>query len=147
MISPLRRIAASLTGLAVGVLFITTTLAPSGADAQSTTVKHAPPPATAHGKSAVPAPSSSLPHPAARAPQDRRGAPARDGVACPPPCLEPSHPRARRHGARRGQAAVRAEARAPALLCALLGAELPLSRPHPREPQSPAPFLRRRRRT
>src|SRR5258708_29395524 len=64
MIPPLRRIAASLTGLAVGVLFITTTLAPSGADAQSTAVKRAAPPAKAHGKSAVRTPSSWVPNPA-----------------------------------------------------------------------------------
>src|SRR5216684_91249 len=64
MISPLRRIAASLTGLAVGVLFITTTLAPSGADAQSTAVKRAAPPAKSHGKSAVHPPSSWVPNPA-----------------------------------------------------------------------------------
>jgi D-alanyl-D-alanine carboxypeptidase len=64
MISPLRRIAASLTGLAVGILFITTTLAPSGADAQSTGIKRAAPPAKAHGKSAVRTPSSWVPNPA-----------------------------------------------------------------------------------
>jgi D-alanyl-D-alanine carboxypeptidase len=64
MISPLRRIAASLTGLAVGVLFITATLAPSGADAQSTAIKRAAPPAKAHGKSAVRTPSSWVPNPA-----------------------------------------------------------------------------------
>ena len=64
MISPLRRIAASLTGLAVGILFITTTLAPSGADAQSTAIKRAAPPAKAHGKSAVRTPSSWVPNPA-----------------------------------------------------------------------------------
>jgi D-alanyl-D-alanine carboxypeptidase len=64
MISPLRRIAASLTGLAVGILFITATLAPSGADAQSTAIKRAAPPAKAHGKSAVHPPSSWIPNPA-----------------------------------------------------------------------------------
>jgi D-alanyl-D-alanine carboxypeptidase len=64
MISPLRRIAASLTGLAVGILFITTTLAPSGADAQSTAIKRAAPPAKAHGKSAAHPPSSWVPNPA-----------------------------------------------------------------------------------
>jgi D-alanyl-D-alanine carboxypeptidase len=64
MISPLRRIAASLTGLAVGILFITATLAPSGADAQSTAIKRAAPPAKAHGKSAVRTPSSWIPNPA-----------------------------------------------------------------------------------
>ncbi|HEV3490826.1 MAG TPA: D-alanyl-D-alanine carboxypeptidase family protein [Reyranella sp.] len=64
MISPLRRIAASLTGLAVGILFITATLAPSGADAQSTAIKRAAPPAKAHGKSAVRTPSSWVPNPA-----------------------------------------------------------------------------------
>ncbi len=64
MISPLRRIAASLTGLAVGILFITATLAPSGADAQSTGIKRAAPPAKAHGKSAVRTPSSWVPNPA-----------------------------------------------------------------------------------
>ena len=64
MISPLRRIAASLTGLAVGILFIAATLAPSGADAQSTGIKRAAPPAKAHGKSAVRTPSSWVPNPA-----------------------------------------------------------------------------------
>jgi D-alanyl-D-alanine carboxypeptidase len=64
MISPLRRIAASLTGLAVGILFITAALAPSGADAQSTAIKRAAPPAKAHGKSAVRTPSSWVPNPA-----------------------------------------------------------------------------------
>jgi D-alanyl-D-alanine carboxypeptidase len=64
MIFPLRRIAASLTGLAVGILFITATLAPSGADAQSTGIKRAAPPAKAHGKSAVRTPSSWVPNPA-----------------------------------------------------------------------------------
>ena len=64
MISPLRRIAASLTGLAVGILFITATLAPSGADAQSTAIKRAAPPAKAHGKSAAHPPSSWVPNPA-----------------------------------------------------------------------------------
>jgi len=64
MIFPLRRIAASLTGLAVGILFITATLAPSGADAQSTAIKRAVPPAKAHGKSAVRTPSSWVPNPA-----------------------------------------------------------------------------------
>src|SRR5713226_9423231 len=64
MISPLRRIAASLTGLAVGILFITATLAPSGADAQSTGIKRAAPTAKAHGKSAARTPSSWVPNPA-----------------------------------------------------------------------------------
>jgi D-alanyl-D-alanine carboxypeptidase len=64
MISPLRRIAASLTGLAVGILLITATLAPSDADAQSTAIKRAAPPAKAHGKSAVRTPSSWVPNPA-----------------------------------------------------------------------------------
>jgi D-alanyl-D-alanine carboxypeptidase len=64
MISPLRRIAASLIGLAVGILFITATLAPSGADAQSTAIKRAAPPAKAHGKSAAHPPSSWVPNPA-----------------------------------------------------------------------------------
>lgn len=62
MISPLRRIAASLTGLAVGILCIAATLAP--ADAQSTAIKRAAPPAKAHGKSAVRTPSSWIPNPA-----------------------------------------------------------------------------------
>jgi len=62
MISPLRRIVASLTGLAVGILFIAATLAP--ADAQSTAIKRAAPPAKAHGKSAVRTPSSWIPNPA-----------------------------------------------------------------------------------
>jgi len=57
-------IAASLTGLAVGILFIAATLAPSGADAQSTGIKRAAPPAKAHGKSAVRTPSSWVPNPA-----------------------------------------------------------------------------------
>jgi D-alanyl-D-alanine carboxypeptidase len=64
MIFPLRRIAASLTGLAVGILFITATFAPSGADAQSTAIKRAVPPAKAHAKSAVRTPSSWVPNPA-----------------------------------------------------------------------------------
>ncbi len=64
MIFPLKRIAASLTGLAVGILSITATLAPSGADAQSTAIKRAAPPAKAHGKSAVRTPSSWVPNPA-----------------------------------------------------------------------------------
>jgi D-alanyl-D-alanine carboxypeptidase len=62
MISPLRRIVASLTGLAVGILCIAATLAP--ADAQSTAIKRAAPPAKAHGKSAVRTPSSWIPNPA-----------------------------------------------------------------------------------
>src|ERR1700716_2275149 len=64
MISPLRRIAASLTGLAGGILFITATFAPSGADAQSTGIKRAAPPAKSHSKSAVRTPSSWVPNPA-----------------------------------------------------------------------------------
>jgi D-alanyl-D-alanine carboxypeptidase len=64
MTFPLRRIAASLTGLAVSILFIAAMLAPSGADAQSTAIKRAAPPAKAHGKSAVRTPSSWVPNPA-----------------------------------------------------------------------------------
>ena len=65
MTSPLRRIAASLTGLAVGIIFFAATFAPSGADAQSTAIKRAAPPAKAHGKSAARTPSSSwVPNPA-----------------------------------------------------------------------------------
>jgi D-alanyl-D-alanine carboxypeptidase len=64
MIFPLRRIAASLTGLAVCFAFAAATLVPSGADAQSTAVKRAAPPAKAHGKSVVRTPSSWVPNPA-----------------------------------------------------------------------------------
>ena len=64
MTSPLRRIAASLTGLAVGIIFFAATFAPSGADAQSTAIKRAAPPAKAHGKSAARTPSSWVPNPA-----------------------------------------------------------------------------------
>ena len=64
MTFPLRRIAASLTGLAVGILFLAATFAPSGADAQSTAIKRAAPPAKAHGKSAARTPSSWVPNPA-----------------------------------------------------------------------------------
>jgi D-alanyl-D-alanine carboxypeptidase len=64
MTFPLRRIAASLTGLAVGILFFAATFAPSGADAQSTAIKRAAPPAKAHGKSAARTPSSWVPNPA-----------------------------------------------------------------------------------
>ena len=64
MVSPLRRIAASLTGLAVCILFVAATLAPSGADAQSTAIKRAAPPAKARGKSVVRTPSSWVPNPA-----------------------------------------------------------------------------------
>jgi D-alanyl-D-alanine carboxypeptidase len=64
MISPLRRIAASLTGLAVCIFFVAATFAPSGADAQSTAIKRAAPPAKAHGKSVVRTPSSWVPNPA-----------------------------------------------------------------------------------
>lgn len=63
MISPLTRVAASLTWFAVGVLFVTATLAPSSADAQSTSLKRAAPPAKMHGKSAVRTPSSWIPNP------------------------------------------------------------------------------------
>ena len=64
MTSPLRRIAASLTGLAVGIVFFAATFTPSGADAQSTAIKRAAPPAKAHGKSAARTPSSWVPNPA-----------------------------------------------------------------------------------
>ena len=64
MKSPLTRLAASLLWLAVGTLFVAATLAPSGADAQSTAVKRAAPPAKSHSKSAVRLPSSWVPNPA-----------------------------------------------------------------------------------
>ncbi len=64
MKSPRTRLAASLLWLAVGTLFVAATLAPSGADAQSTAVKRAVPPAKSHSKSAVRLPSSWVPNPA-----------------------------------------------------------------------------------
>jgi D-alanyl-D-alanine carboxypeptidase len=64
MKSPLRRLTASLLWLAVGTLFVAATLAPSGADAQSTAIKRAVPPAKSHSKSAVRLPSSWVPNPA-----------------------------------------------------------------------------------
>jgi D-alanyl-D-alanine carboxypeptidase len=64
MTLPLRCIAASLTWLAVGLLFVSATLASSDADAQSTAIKRAAPPTKAHAKSAVRTPSSWIPNPA-----------------------------------------------------------------------------------
>src|SRR5262245_28712783 len=64
MTFPLRRVAASLFWLAVGVIFITA-LALDGAYAQSAAVKRAVPPSKVRSKSALRAPSSSwLPNPA-----------------------------------------------------------------------------------
>jgi D-alanyl-D-alanine carboxypeptidase len=63
MTFPLRRVAASLIWLAVGVLFVTDVLMPA-AEAQTTSVKRAAPPAKLRGKSAVRAPSSWIPNPA-----------------------------------------------------------------------------------
>jgi D-alanyl-D-alanine carboxypeptidase len=62
MTHPLRRVAAGLMWLAVGVVFIAVALAPFGADAQSTATKRAVPTGKS-GKSAH-APSSWIPNPA-----------------------------------------------------------------------------------
>ena len=64
MISPLTRLTASLLWLAVGTLFVAATLAPSAADAQSTAIKRAAPPAKSHSKSVVRLPSGWVPNPA-----------------------------------------------------------------------------------
>lgn len=53
MIFPLRRIAASLTSLAVGILFFGASLAPSPVDAQSTSTKRAAPPSKSKAKHAA----------------------------------------------------------------------------------------------
>ena len=67
MTFPLRRVAASLIWLAVGLLFIAAALAPAEAEAQSTSVKRAVPPSKMRGKSAVRGPSSWVPNPAVTA--------------------------------------------------------------------------------
>jgi D-alanyl-D-alanine carboxypeptidase len=64
MKSPLTRLTASLAWLAVGSLFVAAILAPSGADAQSTAIKRAVPPAKSHSKSAVRTPSGWVANPA-----------------------------------------------------------------------------------
>jgi D-alanyl-D-alanine carboxypeptidase len=64
MTFPFRRVAASLTWLAASVLFVTTALAPGGADAQSATIKRAAPPSKAHSKSTIRTPSSWVANPA-----------------------------------------------------------------------------------
>lgn len=64
MTFPLRRIAASLSWLAVGILFFGASLAPGPADAQSATTKRAAPPSKAKVKSARRAtPSAWTPNP------------------------------------------------------------------------------------
>jgi D-alanyl-D-alanine carboxypeptidase len=64
MTSPLRRIAACLTWLAAGFLFVAASMAPVGADAQSTSIKRAAPPSKAvRSKSAVRTPSAWVPNP------------------------------------------------------------------------------------
>lgn len=65
MIFPLRRIAASLSWLAIGVAFVGASLAPAPAEAQTTSVKRAAPPAKARAKAAARNTSSSwVPNPA-----------------------------------------------------------------------------------
>jgi len=64
MTFPLRRIAASLSRLAVGILFIVASIAPSGADAQSTSIKRAAPPGKLHSKSATRSPAGWVANPA-----------------------------------------------------------------------------------
>jgi len=64
MTFPLRHIAASLFRLAVGLLFIVASVAPSGADAQSTSIKRAAPPGKLHSKSAVRTPAGWVANPA-----------------------------------------------------------------------------------
>jgi D-alanyl-D-alanine carboxypeptidase len=67
MTFPLRRVAASLTWLAVGVLFITA-LALAQAEAQSTSLKRAAPPSKVRSKSAIRLPPSGwVPNPAVTA--------------------------------------------------------------------------------
>ena len=61
---PLTRLTASLVWLAVGSLFVAAILAPSGADAQSTAIKRAAPPAKSHSKSAVRTPPGWVANPA-----------------------------------------------------------------------------------
>ena len=63
MTFPLRRVAASLLWLAVGVLFVAALGLPD-AQAQSTAVKRAAPPSKVRSKSALRAPSSWIPNPA-----------------------------------------------------------------------------------
>lgn len=64
MTFPLKCVAASLRWLAVGLLFVSATVASSDADAQSTAIKRAAPPTKAHAKSAVRTPSSWIANPA-----------------------------------------------------------------------------------
>lgn len=65
MTFPFRSVAASLTWLAVSVFFVVAWLAPVDAEAQSTAVKRAAPPAKARTKSALRAPQSTwIPNPA-----------------------------------------------------------------------------------
>jgi D-alanyl-D-alanine carboxypeptidase len=64
MNSPLKLIAAGLTWLAVGFLFVAATLAPTEADAQTRAIKRAVPPSKAHGKSAVRSAPAWVPNPA-----------------------------------------------------------------------------------
>ncbi len=64
MTFPLSHIAASLSRLAVGILFVVASVAPSGADAQSTAVKRAAPPGRLHSKSAARAPAGWVANPA-----------------------------------------------------------------------------------
>jgi D-alanyl-D-alanine carboxypeptidase len=64
MNSPLKLIAAALTWLAVGFLFVAATIAmPSDADAQSTSIKHAAPPTKGRGKSVARNSSAWVPNP------------------------------------------------------------------------------------
>lgn len=68
MISPLRRIAAGLSWLAIGVVFVSASLTSPPADAQTTSVKRAAPPAKARAKAASRNTSSSwVPNPAVNA--------------------------------------------------------------------------------
>lgn len=64
MTSPLARVAASLAWLAVGVLFVTATLAPAPAEAQAKSVKRAAPPSKMRSKSALRTQSFWIPNPA-----------------------------------------------------------------------------------
>jgi D-alanyl-D-alanine carboxypeptidase len=64
MTFPLRHIAASLSRLAVGISFIVASIAPFGADAQSTAIKRAAPPTKLHSKSAVRTPAGWVANPA-----------------------------------------------------------------------------------
>lgn len=66
MTFPLRRVAASLMWLAVGILFIVAWLTPVVAEAQSLAVKRAAPPSKARAKSTLRTRSSRAPKPAVR---------------------------------------------------------------------------------